>query len=289
MIKEFALDPAVPGQSSKDCRYFLNALRIENGRVLASYPSNWKKKVYEAAENNHKGEVELSRIEVLLQAMSKKSLFASSRPYSDPKKSWLDNAINEHMRSPFAAVITTDAQGGSNFVLAADDVDTSPAFQATGQHEIARTSQEIIESVSLLIRVARTIKLIDPNFKARELRWRRGLRRVIELAQSGATIEIHRKDDGAKNVQSLFDGFLQRIIKPGLTVKVFTHPKAEMHNRFILTDQGGASFGTGLDDCEDSDGDVTSRDDVTLLTEAQREAKWAQYSSNREWVVMLRG
>ena len=272
MIKEFALDPAVPAQSFKDCRYFLDALRIENGRVLARFPKNWKQMVYEAAGALHQGKVELSRIETCLARLSKCALFSCSRPSGDPEAPWVARALAEHERQPFAAIISLNAISAKPYVLDADDVYSSVVFQATGQREIARTSEEIVACVGLILRAAKTVKLIDPYFEARKLRWRRGLQRLIEIVPAGTTVEIHRADDGAlpANVRSWFDGHVQRVLKSGVTVKVFLHPKAKMHNRYILTDQGGASFGAGLDDQEDGDEGMAGDDEVTLLTEEQR-------------------
>lgn len=290
MIKEFALDPAVPAQSFKDCRYFLDALRIENGRVLSRFPKTWQRMVYEAAQALHNGKVELSRIEARLAGMPKCALFSCSRPSGDPNAPWLARAIEEQSHSPFAAIITNVADPKLPFVLAADDVDTSPLFQAVGQREIPRTSQEIVACVGLLLRVAKVIKLIDPYFKASNPRWRRGLQKLIETVPTGATIEIHREDGGElpANVRSWFDGPVQRVLKPSVVVKIFLHPKAKMHNRYILTDQGGASFGTGLDDHEDGDEGITGDDDVTLLTEEQRSTKWRKYESAEQPFLVLR-
>lgn len=290
MIKEFALDPAVPAQSFRDCRYFLDALRIENGRVLARFPKNWKRMVYDAAQALHHGKVELSRIEASLSRMTRCALFSCGRPAGDPTKTWLERAITEHERAPFAAIITTNAQQGKEYVLAADDAYASKEFESAGQHQIARTSREIVECVGLLVRAAMIVKLVDPHFKASAARWRRGLQRLIEIVPPGATIEIHRQDGGELegNQRAWFDGPVQRVLKHGVVVKIFLHPKELMHNRYILTDQGGASFGTGLDDHEDGDEGITDEDDVTLLTEAQRCAKWNKYASSARPFLELR-
>lgn len=289
MIKEFALDPAVPAQSFKDCRFFLDALRIENGKVLARFPKNWKRMVYDAAQMLHQGKVELSRIEASLGAMTACALFSCGRPSGDPAESWLKRALIEHERSPFTAIITSEAKPGTPYVIAADDAYTSREFQSAGQHEIARTAREIVECVGLLLRAARVVKLVDPHFKASAARWRRGLQRLVEIVPPGAVVEIHRQDSGELegNQRSWFDGPVQRVLKNGVIVKVFLHPKNRMHNRYILTEQGGASFGTGLDDHEDGDEGVTNEDDVVLLTEAQRHAKWSKYESGVQPLLVL--
>jgi len=289
MIKEFALDPAVPAQSFKDCRYFLDALRIENGRLLARFPKCWKKLVYEAAKKLHEGKLELSRIEACLQGMSKCTLFSSGRPSGDPNRPWLEHAIAEHERSPFAAIISANALTGKPFILAADDVHMSPSFQSTGQKEIARTSEEIVGCLELLLKHAKIVKLIDPYFfKGGDKRWQRGLRKLMNILPDEAVVEIHRNDDALPgNLRNWFGEPIRRMLRSGVTVKVFLHPSAEMHNRFILTEQGGASYGAGLDDHEDGDEGIAADDDVTLLTEDQRMTKWKKYESTGESFLEL--
>lgn len=288
MIKEFALDPVVPAQSSKDCRYFLEALRIENGRVLARFPKAWRGMVYKAAEGFNHGEVELKRIVECLAGITDRSLFACGRPTGDMDTPWLDRAIAEHMRSPFSAIITTDASPGNPFVLAADDVHTSPSFQTTGQKEIVRTSEEIVGCLELLLKHTKTAKLIDPHFfKGGGKRWQRGLRKLLKTLPHGAIIEIHRDDDALPgNLRYWLDEAVRGVLTNNITVRVYLHPKAKMHNRFILTEQGGASYGAGLDDHEDGDGGIT--DDVTLLTEEQRMAKWRKYESTEQPFLEVR-
>lgn len=279
MIKEFALDPVVPAQSFDKCRYFLEAIRIENGRLLSCFPGKWKKMVYDSAQALHGGKIELSRIEVCLRERSNGSLFSCGRPGGDGTASWLQRAVAEHARLPFAAIIALDVQPGTDFVIAADEVDTNIAFQSSGQGQIVRRSAEIVECVALLLRVAGTVKLIDPHFKASAPRWRRGLERLVGIVPNGSTIEIHRQDgeELPANQRGWFDRDIPRILGNGVTIKIFLHPKAMMHNRYILTEQGGASFGTGLDDHEDGDEGVTDDDDVVLLREDMRKEKWNKY------------
>ena len=281
MIKEFALDPVVPAQSSKDARYFLEALRIENGRVLARFPKAWKRMVYEAAEGFDHGEMELKRIVECLAGITDRSLFACGRPTGDMDTPWLDRAIAEHLRSPFSGIITTNVLAGNPFVLAADEADRSPIFRSTGQKEIVRTSEEIVGCVELLLKHAKTVKLVDPYFfKGGGKRWQRGFRKLIHILPHNALIEIHRDDDALPgNLCSWIDEPIRRMLTNGIMVRVFLHPKAKMHNRFILTEQGGAFYGAGLDDHEDGDDQVTSDDDVILLTEEKRMAKWKKYES----------
>ena len=49
----------------------------------------------------------------------------------------------------------------------------------------------------------------------------------------------------------------------------------QLHNRYILSDLGGVSFGYGLDE-----GDEGETDDITLMDKDQHQHRWFQYSEN---------
>ncbi len=48
-----------------------------------------------------------------------------------------------------------------------------------------------------------------------------------------------------------------------------------LHNRYILTDLGGVSFGIGLDD-----GNEGETDDVALMGREQYDRRWSQYGGD---------
>ena len=48
----------------------------------------------------------------------------------------------------------------------------------------------------------------------------------------------------------------------------------QLHNRYILTDVGGLTFGTGLDD-----GPEGETDDVSLMDRPQYELRWSQHAT----------
>lgn len=282
MIKEFALEPDVLATSFRDFTYFIEKFGIAHGRVISEFPSKWKRMVYQAAQANLRGTLELRRIEARLQGMSDDVLVALGRSGGDGALPWLDRAVTEHVHKPFAAIIARDNPGAHADVLVAASLDETDArFQASNQRHITRTAVEIVDCVGLLLDVADTVKLIDPHFDPTKARWRRMLelvlQRLVDNEQAGVRLEIHRADNALpRNLQHLFDSTIPKILPVGVIVEVFLHPEKAMHNRFILTKMGGAVYKTGLDDNED--GGFTPEDVVTLLTRVVFDKEWATYS-----------
>lgn len=289
MIKEFALEPDVLAASFRDFSYFIEKFGVSQGRVISRFPKDWKRMVYEAAQASLRGTKELSRIEIRLRAITNDVLIASRSPSSDGTQPWLTRAIIEHGCKPFAAIIARENPTAHTGVLVAATLDDSDArFQAAGQRHITRTAAEIVDCVELLLRASTTVKLIDPHFDPTKMRWGRMLELVLTAlcsnGQTGVFLEIHRSDKvSSGHLKYLFDSCIPKFRPAGITVQVFLHPDAAMHNRFILTSVGGASYHTGLDDNEE--GESTPTDLVSLLTPDTFATEWATYSSRMPFLV----
>ena len=289
MIKEFALEPDVLATSFRDFSYFIEKFGVGQGRVISRFPKHWKRLVYEAAQASLRGTKELNRIEVRLRNITDDVLIASKRPNGDGAQPWLTRAMSEQGRLPFAAIIAHENPTAHTEVLVAADLDDSDArFQATGQRHITRTAAEIVGCVDLLLGASKTVKLIDPHFDPNKARWRRMLGLLLTVlgnnGQPGVILEIHRADNALPgNLQHCFDSRIPNMLPSGVTVQVFLHPEAAMHNRFILTSVGGASYHTGLDDNED--GNSTATDLVSLLAPGVLATEWATYSGQTAFLV----
>jgi len=270
MIKEFALEPDVLASSFREFCYFVEKFGISQGRVISRFPRNWKRLVYAAAQKSLNGTAELSRIEIRLDQLPEDALVAFGRPGGDVTQPWLSRAVVEHARQPFAAIIATSNPLSHADILLSHELDESDArFNSLGQTHINRTAAEIVSCVHPLLCNSRKVKLIDPHFDPTAMRWKRMLGLALNAmgtnAQAGTTLEIHRSDRiPTQHITYCFNTIIPQLRPASIRVLVYVHPDAGMHNRFILTDIGGASFNTGLDDNED--GGSTPQDLVTLLT-----------------------
>lgn len=287
MLKEFALEPeAIATWAS--FKNFIDKFGVSKGRVIAAFPRKWRQAVLKAAQAQAR-DVERARIEEKLRRLEKLVLMDRNRPSGDGATPWLNRALLEHGRLPFAGIVVQTRQQPHPVVLTTDEADDDPPlFHAVGQKHIQRTAEEIIGCVELLISCAHTIKLVDPHFKANEPRWKRPLLRLLELlrdqGRTDISIEVHRADNAQPaNIRSYFESVIPRILPPGLSLSVFLHPERPMHNRFILTDRGGASYQTGLDDNEE--GNSSEKDLVVLLEPQTFVDEWNVYSGHSAFLT----
>jgi hypothetical protein len=71
---------------------------------------------------------------------------------------------------------------------------------------------------------------------------------------------------------------LPKLLPAGASLEVVSWREknggAKFHNRFVLTELGGVSFGVGLDQQENGTGQT---DDLNRMPEEQRQYRWNQY------------
>jgi len=282
MLKEFALEPEAIATWA-NFKDLIEKFGVSKGRVIAKFPHKWRQAVFRAAQEQAR-DVERTRIVEKLLRLEGLVLLDRNRPSGDGTLPWLDRVLMEHDRLPFDGIIVRERQNAHPKVLTTDEVDDDPPlFQATGQKHIRRTAEEIIDCVAMLVSWAHTIKLVDPHFKPNEPRWKRPLMRLLDLLQdqrrTGVSVEVHRADNALPvNIRSYFEVVIPRMLPPGVGLSVHLHPEQALHNRFILTERGGASYQTGLDDNEE--GRSTHEDLVTLLEPATFEREWRAYPSS---------
>lgn len=290
MIKEFALDPEVLA-TWQSFRYFVEKFGVSKGRLIAEFPRTWKRLVYEAAQRTAKP-VELARIVERLRQVSNHVLLRKGRPGGDPRMTWLDNALVEHLRDPFAGIIAVDNTQAHPDVLAEIDVhDREPRFQVLTQIEIERTASRLAACAEVLLRNSSRVKWIDHVIDLRQGRWRRPFVAALELADPGrrpVIVEVHRGYGNDVHRRNLLDQFyesFQRLSRKGVSLELYLHPERAMHDRFILSELGGLKVGHGLDDNEEGGSNPVAN--VLLLDQELFEVQWRKFSDESLRVLRI--
>lgn len=277
MIKEFAVEPAALVGSYRELCYVIEKFGISEGRVISQFPAKWKRLVYQAAQQKHRGTTELSKIEARLSRLPEDALISLARPAGVGE--WLDIVKAEHLRQPFDWVLTKSPEEIEQAVhLDAWDAE-HPSLQNQRQLRIARTAEEMARVCRPLLRVAKHVKLVDPHFDLNKRRYREPLVRFIECSPENACVDIFvaglMLDGHRDHLLNGANSFLPQRLNRGVQVKLWGHAKGRMHNRYVLTPLGGFFFGVGLDMAV---GDAAPMDEVTLLDERIRAELWNEYA-----------
>ena len=145
------------------------------------------------------------------------------------------------------------------------------------------------EAVAPLLRCSSQVVFVDPYFGPEKARYRRPFEAFLQamiLQRPGRMpklIEVHTAAADCprteKYVREECDRSLPRCVPENVRVLVRRLRQKQagerLHNRYILSDLGGVSFGYGLDE-----GNEGETDDITLMEREQYEARWSQYSGD---------
>lgn len=283
MFKEIAIEPSAVASSYRDFAYIIEKFGIPEGRLIAAFPSKWKRFVYQAAQMRLRGTIDLSRIEVRLGALQDETFYWRGRPGDGCAEDWLGAAIAEHARDPFDAIIAATRAEDSAVVAASDLDGQHPCLHPNRQWHIDRDAEVMAACCAPLLSRVQHVKLVDPYFDLSQARFRRPFTALLQHVQSGTEVEVFRGDNfGEDFAQQSLRKLLDTVKPNGVKVAMFFLPQKGMHNRFVLTEAGGLVFKTGLDDKDD--GELTT-DLVTVLERDVWAVEWARFIGDKPVAV----
>ena len=290
MIYEYALEPELVATwtNRSDCRYFKESFGLGQGRVVSRYPKRWKRLVWNAF--NSTDDFAQKRLEELLARLSEQMVQRSDAWWDGESTSWCDNAEREHERLPFRAILARTNPKNHVHVLTENDLDEDSATRWAVErgYSVARSATEMADTVAPLLRCSSDVIFVDPHFGPERPRYRRTFKAFLEQmvcqrpGEMPKRIEVHTgvEDTGTEEFfRGECENRLRQCIPEEMRVIVRRLRQKQdgekLHNRYILTDLGGVTFGTGLDE-----GDEGETDDITLMNRGQYELRWSQYGGN---------
>jgi hypothetical protein len=287
VIYEYALDPQTVASWHRQAEYtfFAGEFGLGSPRAMSAYPrfGLWRRDVIRAAKATGAADMDWGRITALLGVLQANKIERGDAPF-DGARTWLENAEDEHGRTTFHAIMALDNPRGRPFVIPGSmtGVIAHPLWACIRNDNRPRRSVHMCNCVRNMLRLARTVAFVDPHFHPGSPRYQSSMAEflktlVVNRATPAGRIEIHTALD---TPGSAFVGVFQRempaLTPSGITVRLrrwAQKPGGEkLHDRFILTNLGGAKFSVGLDE-----GDHGETTDIDLLNSAQYELRWSQY------------
>lgn len=259
MLREYAVEPEAIGSDWRTFKDLIDRFGSDKGRLISRFPSKWEKKVIQAAKAADIPDVRMSSIVERLRA-EKHKLADFCRDY-DHALDWISNAMREHRDRPFQAMICVSDACGCGEVLTPDDCsDAEPLMSTAVSQDVMRVSADIAAPLIMLAAAAREIDLIDPYF---DLRGTNGdylgplealLAGLAAIPVYPKTIRIHFRTHASRPPsQFLVQDSATRtagLIPRGLTIELCEWEQIQggedLHDRFFLTDVGGATIGAGF-------------------------------------------
>ena len=295
MIYEYALEPELVATwtSPEVIAYYRNSFGADKGRVASRYPKKWSKRVWDAYEKATRGtvrEIERLKFEEFVRELSQQ--FRRCHPPFDPKPKWLENAIREHARVPFRAILARTNPNNSSAVVVPQEIyakNPAPLWAVNAAQKVDRKAAAMAEVFRDLLRCSSKIIFVDPYFDPAASRYSRPfaalLKSMMWKRPTSHPTEIKVIASSEKLRAKHFRTGCQKLsnkIPAGVTVgfqQISNKTSGEkIHNRYILTNLGGVFLGAGLDESNSPD----DTDDISLMSLSQHAERWAQYAENLE-------
>lgn len=288
MIHEYAVEPELVATwvDRQVGRYFIEKFGLGQPRIVSRYPKRWKKLVWDAFGGGN--ELDRKRLEELVARLSETMVKRRDSVWN-PDAGWAANTEEEHRRVPFHAILARTNPRGLGHVLVADEVDDTTALWAIARgRTVPRTAADMAAAVGSMLRSAETVVFVDPHFGPGK-RHRQPLEAFLRAVADGRPCDVPRRievqcaadGDGRATPEFFREQCQNRLhgcVPPKLRVEIVRLCQRDggerLHNRYILTDLGGVTFGVGLDE-----GDAGDTDDIQLLDRAQYDERWRQYAS----------
>jgi hypothetical protein len=256
MLFEYAVEPQAIGSSWQNFRYLIEKFGFDRGRLISRLPNKWEKKVIQSAKEAGVPDIRLASIIERLR-QSKMQVADFGRTY-DSDKSWIDNALTEHARAPFHAIVALAGTEGNAAVLPLADLDEQHAlFISTQDRAVARDARAIADALSGLLRVSSRILFVDPFFDPFNARYKNTLREclgVVAAHNPAAVCEIHYRFHHNKPANSDLEANIGRMlagmIPANMTIAFYCWKEkeggADFHARYLLTEHGGIGVDAGF-------------------------------------------
>jgi len=284
MIGEYALEPKMVARWGEphNYRYYFDKFGLGQGRIISRYPKKWARQVWESFGQG--SEMDKKRLVELLMRLQE--TMVKRREYIwDNDRPWLENALQEHARHPFRAILASENPSQRPEVLTEEDLfpASSPGWNSPHGRVVSRRPQSMAGAVRELLTCCHWVRFVDPHISPGRDDYRRSLRAFLEILACERpvgppkSIEIHTSQQEA-TLDFLRQSYGE-LIPPGLQVTLYQWEiragGQRLHNRYILTDIGGVAFHHGLDP-----GNEGETDDITRLDLEQYNLRCRQYQQN---------
>lgn len=273
MIKIFTLDPSSI-RSIEDIYELLSHFGIEKYRLLWRFPGKWNTLLRENLKSKFKSR-ERKRAYLLLEKLSDFIIEIPENIVKDEDsitlESWILKADELYSMHKHNGIISNKNPNSKPYIKSIDELKSWEEFNTSDCSRVKRVSAEMANCAAPLLYGARQIHFVDPYFQLLGDKHIRPLEEFIKLVfsdlrnQNNVELYYHTGDSvQGENIELKLKPIFENLLPANTTIKIVRWPDDSLHNRFILTDIGGISFGIGLDDWDN--GNHIEFDDISTIT-----------------------
>ena len=284
MFREYAVEPQTYVGWAARSPLFCDSFGYEAGRLISRFPANWVALALQHFERMPDG-LRRKSAEIWLPLAKKKIIPAGDDRTYDRNTPWLTNAVREHLKREFAAVISESASQDRPFCLSQRDLsDENELWRVSRCNRLDSKPHALATALGPLLARSKEVLFVDPYFlkgESQKRRWLDPLRAFLRVAFDSDVqkrrVEYHTTDKRSGTSDWFSDHCrtqeVHRYLPRGREIRLVRWRERNdgedlFHARYILTELGGVRMDPGLDI---HSGKKTH---VELLDEGTRQQCW---------------
>ncbi|WKZ70022.1 MAG: hypothetical protein QY331_01985 [Melioribacteraceae bacterium] len=280
MIKVFTLDPS--SIRTIDDIFELRArFGIEQFRLLWKFPTRWNFLLKENLKSRFKTK-ERKKAYLLLEKLSDFIIEIPENVVKDENsitlESWIIKADELYSTHKHNGIISNKNPNSKPHIKSIDELESWEEFNTSDCSRVKREAEEMSGCAAPLLYGSSQIHFVDPYFQMLGDKHIRPLevfiKQVFGNLRSNNNVELYYHTGDSVlggNIELKLKPIFERLLPKKTTIKIVRWPDNSLHNRFILTDIGGISFGIGLDDWDN--GNHIEFDDISPITKENCKSK----------------
>lgn len=311
MIYEYAIDPDLVKDwvLNRDVG-LAPQFGMDHRRLVSDIADNWYGEVYSVLLKHFDldcGAPEFIDAEQFMTALMEFLRQGPSRGGARTEQPWMEQILGAHRKEPFHAILSSAAIQGCDEVITPDVTRDlrNPRWYLPTIDVTSKTAEALAQQLAPLLRLASKIILVDPYFDPADDNYRRVLKALVQRSvnsrapdrawpevvvisgvdhrQAGKESKALSREQqhltASKNRCREAEDRLGVVVPKGMSITfqcvgAFNNGD-EVHNRYLLTDVGGASLPYGTHPTGEC-----VYDDITPLYEGQYRARWRQYGKS---------
>ena len=292
MVYEYALEPEMVATwgTQQNYRFFMREFGLGRGRIVSRCPKSWYKKVLnhfdsagQRARIDGARQSERSRLVELLNSLKETMIKRKDCKWDEAQMSWVENALLEHGRHPFRAILARNNPNGHREIICERDIGNHqrPDWNTPNGIIVNRDVGKMVDAVKTMLACCSWVRFVDPHISPGKTNYRRSLQAFLGILGNERpvgppkTVEIHTHEHRA--TREFLKNEYAELIPINMTITLFQWKERRggqsLHNRYLLTNLGGVLFGHGLD--TGKNGEV---DDLNRLEQEQFRFHNEQYN-----------
>lgn len=279
MLREYAIDPEVVTSDINLLQRFYSEFGAENGRVIAEVPLRWFQNFKTGLDKLGLRPIEKKRYLEKLHEKLKTTLISRGDRRLSEDEGWITHVITIHNINQFNAILSDNDDINRQIYNYTRMIEFIPDnWEIAHSTSVEPTADNIVNAIQTSINLSTQFMFIDPYFNIIEDRFRNPFFRFIsEIKNNRARtnrIQLHLcEQDGMrrKNIERSMNDHLVPFLTEGFVVDVHIWPNQYIHDRFVLTNKVGYSYGSGI-----SSGNNININ-ITRLSEYSRKAEYDRF------------